>query len=154
MEADLERHASLDDRFDPAIRIVDYGAEWPREFEREARAIQEALGDLVVRIEHGGSTSVPGLASKPIVDTLVSVERIEPREIYVRALERLGYLFAFNPDLHDNHFFGKPVKRPRRYHVRVCQAGSSHERRHLAVRDYLRAHLDEAERYATLRGRR
>ena len=145
------RHPSLDERFDPAITIVDYDPEWPREFDREAHAIRRALGDLAVVVEHVGSTAVPGLPAKPIVDIQVAVNTIEPREAYVRPLEHLGYLFAPDPDSPDYHFFGKPAMRPRRFHVHVAEAGSFHEERHLAVRDYLRADPAAAERYSALK---
>jgi GrpB-like predicted nucleotidyltransferase (UPF0157 family) len=145
------RHPSLDERFDRAITIVDYDPEWPREFNREGQAVRRALGNLAVRVEHVGSTAVPGLPAKPIIDIQVAVSKIEPREAYVRPLERLGYLFAPDPDSPDYHFFGKPARRPRRFHVHVAEAGSFHEQRHLAVRDYLRADAAAAERYSALK---
>jgi GrpB-like predicted nucleotidyltransferase (UPF0157 family) len=93
---------------------------------------------------------VPRLPAKPIIDIQVSVEKIEPREAYVRPLERLGYLFAYDPDSPDYHFFGRPAERPRRFHVHVCEVGSGHNQRHVAVRDNLRAHPEEARRYAAV----
>ncbi|WP_445149403.1 GrpB family protein [Baekduia sp. Peel2402] len=147
----MQRHPSLDDRFDPAIRIVEYDRAWPALAERELRRIEEAVGDAVVRVEHVGSTAVPGLAAKPIVDLQLSVDAIEPQERYVVALVGLGYLFAPAPESPDYHFFGKPPERPRTHHLHVCEAGSQHELRHLAVRDFLRSHPDEAARYAALK---
>jgi GrpB-like predicted nucleotidyltransferase (UPF0157 family) len=133
---------------DPSVRIVAYQPDWPVQAERELRHLRHALGRVAVRLEHVGSTSVPGLAAKPIVDLQLSVPAIEHRDDYVGPLERLGYLFVPDPDSPDYHFFGKPPERPRSHHLHVCEAGSHHERRHLAVRDFLRAHEDEAERYA------
>lgn len=95
---ELERHPSLDDRFDPAVRIVDYDGASPGLALRELRRIEEALGDVAVRLEHLGSTAVPGLAAKPILDLQLSVDAVEPRERYVVPLERLGYLFVPSPD--------------------------------------------------------
>ena len=147
----LERHPSLDDRFDPAVRIVDYDPGWPERAEQELRRIEEALGDVAVRLEHVGSTAVPGLAAKPIIDLQLSVAAIEPRARYVEPLEDLGYLFAPAPESPDHHFFGRPPERPRTHHLHVCEAGSEHELRHVAVRDFLRSHPDEAARYAALK---
>jgi GrpB-like predicted nucleotidyltransferase (UPF0157 family) len=147
----LERHPSLDERFDPAIDLVPHDPQWVGEFEREAAAIRNALSDVLLRIEHVGSTAVPDLPAKPIIDIQVSVRDIEEREAFVRPLERLGYLFAPDPDSPDYHFFGKPRERPRRYHVHVCVAGSGEEMRHLVVRDFLRSHSEEAAKYTDLK---
>jgi GrpB-like predicted nucleotidyltransferase (UPF0157 family) len=100
-QGDPRRHPSLDDRFDPAIRIVSYDGGWPREFEREAAAIQSALDGVVLRVDHVGSTAVPGLDSKPIIDIQVAVEDVGDLDAFVPALERLGYLFAPDPDSPD-----------------------------------------------------
>lgn len=145
--------ARLDDRFDPAVRVVDYDPRWPAQAEAELRRIADALGGVAVRLEHVGSTAVPGLAGKPIVDLQISVDALAPTERYAAPLERLGYLFAPHPSSPDLHFFGRPPERPRTHHVHVCAAGSEHEARHLAVRDFLRAHPEEAAAYAALKRR-
>jgi GrpB-like predicted nucleotidyltransferase (UPF0157 family) len=147
------RHPSFDDRFDPAVRIVDYDRAWPGMAEAETERIAAAVGEVAVRIEHVGSTAVPGLAAKPIVDLQLSVADVDARSLYVGPLERLGYLFAPDPASPDFHFFGLPATRPRTHHLHACAAGSEDERRHLAVRDYLRAHSDEGNAYAELKRR-
>lgn len=145
------RHPSLDDRFDPAVRIAAYDEAWPRLATAEMKRIAAALGDGLARIDHVGSTAVPGLAAKPIVDLQASVVEIRPTERYAVPLAELGYLFAPDPESPDFHFFGKPAERPRTFHLHVCAAGGDHERRHLALRDYLRARPDEARRYAEMK---
>jgi GrpB-like predicted nucleotidyltransferase (UPF0157 family) len=147
----LERHPSLDDRFDPSVRIADYDPAWPTLAEAEVGRLKEALGEVAVRLEHVGSTAVPGLAAKPILDLQLSVDAIEPRERYVEPLGRLGYLFVPAPEAPDYHFFAKPAERPRTHHLHVCEVGTEHEFRHVAVRDFLRTHVDEAARYAALK---
>ncbi len=147
----MERHPSLDDRFDPAVRIVEYDAAWPARAAAELRRLAEALGPVAVRLEHVGSTAVPGLAAKPILDLQLSVAAIEPHARYAAPLERLGYLFVPAPESPDYHLFAKPPERPRTYHLHVAEAGSDHEFRHLAVRDFLRARDHEAARYAALK---
>jgi GrpB-like predicted nucleotidyltransferase (UPF0157 family) len=145
------RHESLDERFDPAIRIVEYDPRWPARAKSELDRIRRALGPAAERVEHVGSTAVPGLAAKPIVDLQLAVTAIEQRSQYVEPLERLGYLLAPDPESPDLHFFAKPPKRPRSYHLHVCAVDSEHESRHLAVRDFLRAHRDEADSYEALK---
>lgn len=136
---------------DPAVRIVDYDPAWPGEAARELARVGAALGDLAVRLDHVGSTSVPGLAAKPIVDLQVSVVALEPRAAYVDPLESIGYLFVPFATAPEYHFFGRPRERPRTHHLHVCAAGSFEERRHLAVRDYLRAEPAEAARYEAVK---
>jgi GrpB-like predicted nucleotidyltransferase (UPF0157 family) len=150
---DAERPSSLDERFDPAVRIVGYGPAWPRMAAAEIARITAAVGEAAVRIEHVGSTAVPGLAGKPIVDLQLAVADVGVHSLYVEPLEGLGYLFAPDPASPDFHFFGLPAARPRTHHLHVCAAGSEDERRHLAVRDYLRAHPDEVSAYAELKRR-
>ena len=151
MSEPLARHPSLDERFDPAIRIVEHDPAWAVRAEDELRRLEAALGPVATRLEHVGSTAVPGLAAKPILDLQLSVPAIEPRDVYVDPLVRLGYLFVPDPESPDYHFFAKPPERPRSHHLHVCEAGSEHELRHLAVRDFLRAHSGEAEAYAALK---
>ena len=150
-DAALERHPSLDERFDPAVRIVDYDPSWPALAAEELRRIAQALGPGAARLEHVGSTAVPGLAAKPILDLHLSVGALEPRARYVEPLERLGYLFVPEPESPDYHFFAKPPERPRTHHLHVGEVGSAHEFRHVAVRDFLRSHDGEAARYAALK---
>jgi GrpB-like predicted nucleotidyltransferase (UPF0157 family) len=147
----MQRHPSLDERFDPAVRIVDHDPDWPLRAREELERVADALGETAVRLEHVGSTSVPGLGAKPIIDMQASVRDIERQDDYVGPLERLGYLFAPDPAFPDYHYFAKPHTRPRSHHLHVCQADSNQELRHLAVRDYLRAHPEEAASYERLK---
>lgn len=135
----------------PAIEIAAYDPAWPAAFEREARRLRDALGAVAVRIDHVGSTSVPGLAAKPIIDIQISVRRIEPMAPYRAPLEALGYTYLLDTDLPDYPCFYRPASHPRTHHVHVCEAGSLHEQRHLAFRDYLRAHPETAAEYAALK---
>jgi GrpB-like predicted nucleotidyltransferase (UPF0157 family) len=148
---DASRHPSLDERFDPAVRTVEYDPGWAESAAEEMTRIAAAVGEAAVRIDHVGSTAVPGLAAKPIVDLQLSVAAIEARSLCVEPLEGLGYLFAPDPASPDFHFFGLPAARPRTHHLHVCAAGSEDERRHLAVRDFLRTHPEEVVAYAELK---
>ncbi|MBA2521876.1 MAG: GrpB family protein [Solirubrobacterales bacterium] len=131
----MERHPSLEERFDPAVRIVDYDPTWPALATAELGCIKDALGEVAVRLEHVGSTAVPGLAAKPILDLQLSVDVVESGECYTEPLERLGYLFVPAPDPPGCRFFAKPPKRPRSHHLHVCAVGSARELCHVAVRD-------------------
>jgi GrpB-like predicted nucleotidyltransferase (UPF0157 family) len=108
--------------------------------------IAGALEGAALRIDHIGSTAVPGLAAKPIVDVQVSVPDMSAEEMYVPALERLGVQLRSRDDLH--RFFRPFAGRPRDAHIHACPAGSEWERRHLLFRDYLRANRAACEVYA------
>ncbi len=148
---ELSRHPSLEDRFDPAIRIVDYDPEWPLLANAELARIKVAVGEEVARLEHVGSTSISGIAAKPIIDLQLSVREIGKRSAFIEPLSSIGYLFVPDPESPDYHFFAKPTERPRSYHLHVCEAGSNDEFRHLAVRNFLRAHPEESLIYARLK---
>lgn len=136
----------------PAIEVVDYDAEWPKQFEAEAARLKEGLGDVAVRIEHVGSTSVPGLAAKPNVDIQVSVPDVYAREDYFPVLFDLGYEHVPDPEFPDYPFFGWPsAKVPRTFNLHVCQAGTEMEQRHLRFRDRLRSDPVARDEYATLK---
>ena len=136
--------------FEETVTVVDPDATWPNAFKAEAASIRLALGDLLVRIEHVGSTSVGGLAGKPIIDTQIAVRRIEIPEL-ARLLEPIGYAnVSWFADA-TYPFFAKPATGTRTHHLHACLAGSDEEFRHLAVRDFLRTHPDEAAAYGALK---
>jgi GrpB-like predicted nucleotidyltransferase (UPF0157 family) len=135
------------------LDIVPYDAGWPREFELERDRIAGALGTLAARIDHNGSTSVPGLAAKPVIDIQVSVRDLRPLETYDRALTPLGYIHLSHPDDAFCPFFHRPAVWPHTHHVHLVESGGSEERRTLAFRDYLREHGAVAREYETLKRR-
>ena len=122
-------------------------------FEEEAAAIRVALGDVAVRVEHVGSTAVPGLAAKPIIDIQVSLDAMVPRVRFVEPLVALGYEFVADPTDTEHEYFKKETGRVHSYQVHVCAAGSEWERRHLLFRDHLRTHPKDAAAYAELKRR-
>jgi GrpB-like predicted nucleotidyltransferase (UPF0157 family) len=128
------------------IEVVEYDAEWPRRYESWHERIQSALGETAQRIEHVGSTSVPGLPAKPIVDIQVSVAEPDDELRYVPALEGLGVQLRSRDELH--RYFRPFPGQSRDVHIHVCAAGSAWERDHLLFRDYLRADADARSAYA------
>jgi GrpB-like predicted nucleotidyltransferase (UPF0157 family) len=113
------------------IEVVPYDAAWPGMYAAERDRLAAALGELAVRIDHFGSTAVPGLAAKPWIDIQVGVRRMRPADAYRDPLLALGYVH--HPDDDDHEFFDR-----RPYHVHVCAAGGAWAQRHLAFRDLLR----------------
>ena len=133
------------------LEVVPYDPRWPGAFEAEALRLRQALGVLAVRIDHHGSTAVPGLAAKPIIDIQVSVAALQPLAGYGEPLRTIGYLHVPDPDDAFCPFFHRPSRWPHTHHIHVVQAGGAEERRTLAFRDYLCAHRDAAREYEQLK---
>ena len=105
------------------IRIIDYDAEWPKKFEAHARLIADALGRAALKIEHVGSTSVPGLAAKPIIDILVVVQNSADESAYMPRLAAAGYILRVQePDWNEHRMFRTHEKD---VHVHVYSVGCS-----------------------------
>lgn len=133
------------------IEVVAYDPGWPARFEAIRAAIADALGDVaVVAIEHVGSTSVPGLAAKPVVDVDVIVERPN-LERAIDALGRIGYRHRGDLGIPHRHALAAPDDDRRRQNVYVVVDGSLAVRNHLAVRDALRSSGSLRARYAALK---
>ena len=133
------------------IRIVPYDPAWPAAYEGERAVLEEAIGGWAVGgIHHVGSTAVPGLAAKPIVDILVGVEDLERSRECFGPLGGLEYLHA--PYLADEmHWFCKPDRDHRTHHLHLAPAGGRRFAEELAFRDRLRADPALARRYASLK---
>ena len=120
-----------------AIVVVPYRQDWPETYRHHAERIAAALGDVALRIEHIGSTAVPGLAAKPIVDMLVVVADSAHEDAYLPAMQRAGYeLRVREPDF-EEHRMLRTAERD--VHVHVLSAGSPEVERYLRFRDALRA---------------
>ena len=133
------------------LEIAPYDPKWPIAFAAERERIAGALGALALRIDHNGSTSVPGLAAKPIIDIQVSVRSLQPIEAYASRLAQVGYVHVPHPDDSFCPFFHRPAAWPHTHHVHVVQVGGAEERRTLAFRDYLREHPVVARQYEELK---
>jgi GrpB-like predicted nucleotidyltransferase (UPF0157 family) len=140
-------------RLDPIV-IVAYDPDWATSFDVERDRVQRALGDLLTRsVEHIGSTAVPGLAAKPIIDMLAVVENIDDAPPATARLQAVEWIHAPEPtDAIDRSLsFCTPSIAHRTHHLHVVEDASEGWRGWLAFRDYLRAHPDIAAEYATLK---
>jgi GrpB-like predicted nucleotidyltransferase (UPF0157 family) len=127
------------------VLIVDYNPEWPRQFDAEAAKIRAALGERALLLEHVGSTSVPGLAAKPILDILLVVGDTRDEAAYVPPLEAVGYVLRNREPAWYEHRVLKGVDPAVNLHV--FPAGCEETERMLLMRDWLRAHQDDRELY-------
>ena len=127
------------------IALAEYDPEWPRLYEREADRIRGALGDKAVRIEHVGSTSVPGLAAKPLIDVVLAVADSSDESAYVPELEAAGYVLRIRePDWNEHRLFKGPDTN---VNVHTFSEGCAEIERMTSFRDWLRTHDDDRELY-------
>ena len=127
------------------VKIVDYDPDWPRKFETHAELIAGALGSSALRIEHIGSTSVPGLAAKPIVDILVVVQDSSEESTYLPQLEAAGYVLRVRePEWNEHRMFKTPEQDVQ---LHIYSASCPEIQRNLIFRDHLRSNIDDRRRY-------
>lgn len=135
-----------------AMIIADYSPAWPEQFAVVGAQLRSALGDVAMRIDHIGSTAVPGLAAKPIIDLQVSVANLDPVESYRAKIESCGFVWrSDNPELIKRYFRELPPCP--RTHLHVRRSGSFSEQLALLFRDYLRVDASRAAEYAELKRR-
>ena len=136
---------------DEPVQLVSYDASWPARFEAEKALLEEAIGRWVTGgIHHVGSTAVPGLAAKPVIDILVGVEDLPSSRACFGELAKLGYQYALYRT-EKMHWFCKPSPLHRTHHLHLVPTGSRRYREELAFRDLLRARPELTERYQTLK---
>jgi GrpB-like predicted nucleotidyltransferase (UPF0157 family) len=127
------------------IKIAEYDLDWPKKFDAHATIVADALPGATERIEHIGSTAVPGLAAKPIIDILVVVADSSDESVYLAGLETAGYVLRVRePEWHEHRMFRTPAKD---VHIHIYSAGCPEIERCLTFRDRLRQNPDDRSRY-------
>lgn len=141
------------------VVIADYDPRWDAMYAEESARIQNAIGEWLLGIEHVGSTSVPGLAAKPVVDIMPGLRSLDDSPHIVGPLQKLGYQYFPEHEtvMPERRYFALPAgdkHRVRRiFHVHAVETTSAFWRRHLAFRNYLRTHSEVAGEYAALKRR-
>jgi len=131
------------------ITIVEYNPAWVAEFEKHKKIIADALGNTALQIEHIGSTSVPELAAKPIIDILVVVPDASDESTYLPQLQKVGYVLRVRePDFHEHRMLRTPKKDA---HIHIYSPNSPEVERYLVFRDELRRNPEAFKRYETLK---
>ena|SRR5579872_5938727 len=136
---------------DEPIIIVDYDPQWPVRYEEERKRIVAAIGDFIEYIQHVGSTAVPELAAKPVIDMLVIVPSLTQVESCVPPLQNLGYEYLGEHGITDRHFFVKKEQGLRAFHLHMCEADHSIATQCIVFRDFLRLHPVDAHEYGELK---
>ena len=131
------------------IKIVEYNPTWPKKFQEHAEIIRTALGSTALKIEHIGSTSVPGLAAKPIIDILVVVPNSSDEDAYLTQLESAGYVLRVRePDFYEHRMMRTPEKD---VHIHIYSPDSPEVERYLLLRDELQSNPEALTRYEAVK---
>jgi GrpB-like predicted nucleotidyltransferase (UPF0157 family) len=134
------------------VEVVPHNPQWRDAFEAEAKHVAAALGENVVAIHHIGSTAIPNIYAKPVIDLLVEVRDITEVDGQSSAMESLGYEVMGEYGIPGRRYFRKDNQAGiRTHHIHAFEAGSAEVVRHLAFRDYMIAHPGEAQRYSELK---
>ena len=134
------------------IEVVPHDPQWQAAFEAEAKQIAGALGENVAAIHHIGSTAIPNIYAKPVVDMLVEVKDITELDRQGLALESLGYEVKGEFGIPGRRYFRKDDREGNRTHqIHAYESGSAELERHLAFRDYMIAHPEDAQSYSELK---
>ena len=133
-----------------AIIVVPHDPGWPAHYAAERSRLQTLLSHCICAIHHIGSTSIPGLAAKPVIDMIVEVRRLDDIDVNAAQLVELGYAARGEYGIPGRRFFTKGESL-RTHHLHDYAQGDPHIDRHLAFRDFLRAHADVAEAYGRLK---
>ncbi len=131
------------------VRLVAYTPEWRRIFEQEQAALQALLGARVLDIQHIGSTAIPGMPAKPIIDIAIAVTDFEKAKACIPLIESLGYEYRGEFGIPRRHYFVKGD--PRLFHIHMCEISSIEWHNVIIFRDYLSHHPEAAEQYAELK---
>lgn len=129
--------------------ITEYQTEWPEKFRTESEKIKVSLGGLIKNIQHIGSTSIPGMHAKPLIDIAVLVDSIEDIPLFTKKLESIGY--TYRPDMSSPKriFLRKGI--PLEYHLSITSPKYQYWGKQIAFRDYLRNHKEFVDEYNSLK---
>ncbi|SHG29844.1 GrpB family protein [Ornithinibacillus halophilus] len=133
------------------LELMPFKENWMTNYNEESKRVQEIFGELLLNIHHIGSTSIPGMIAKPVIDILVEIQNINDVDSFNNDMKMLGYVPKGENGIRGRRYFFKEKGNKRTHHVHIFQSGSHEINKHLAFRDYLIIHQDEAERYIELK---
>ncbi len=139
------------------VKLVPHNLKWAKLFEKEKEILKEVFGDTIIAIEHIGSTAVPGIPAKPIIDISIAIESLEIAKVMNEKFEKLGYQHRpfvpkhNNIELQSQELFVKGPESRRTFYVHVTNYGSEKWKSDLLFRDYLRKYPKSAKEYAELK---
>ncbi|HBE76472.1 MAG TPA: hypothetical protein DDW65_01630 [Firmicutes bacterium] len=133
------------------VKIVLYDELWKKAYQDEEKLLWPVIGEFVIDIQHIGSTSIPGLASKPIIDIAAFVTSLNIGEACIKPLEKIGYEYRYDAGVPGRHFFAKGSRENRTHFLHIEELHGELWKNHILFRDYLREHREAVIEYAELK---
>jgi len=146
----LKNKRNISKTYKRRVGIVSYNPNWKEIYKEESKKIKNVLSDIIVDIHHIGSTAIPGIKAKPVIDILVEVKDIEAVDRYNNKMEELGYEVMGEYGIPKRRFFRKGGNN-RTHHIHIFQVGNEEIERHINFKEYLIAHPDKAREYSKLK---
>jgi len=132
------------------VEVVSYNSNWKKMYKEESEKIKNILNDIIIDIHHIGSTAIPGIKAKPVIDILAEVKDIEAVDQYNHEMEELGYEVMGEYGIPKRRFFRKGGNK-RTHHIHIFQAGNEEIERHINFKEYLITHPDKRREYSKLK---
>jgi GrpB-like predicted nucleotidyltransferase (UPF0157 family) len=132
------------------VEVVSYNSNWKKMYKEESEKIKNILDDIIIDIHHIGSTAIPGIKAKPVIDILVEVKDIEAVDQYNHKMEELGYEVMGEYGIAKRRFFRKGGNK-RTHHIHMFQVGNEEIERHINFKEYLITHPDRRQEYSKLK---
>ncbi len=133
------------------VELKPYNPQWEELYNQESELISTTISDFLVDIQHIGSTAIPDIVSKPIIDIAVALDSLENIERIIAPLEKIGFIYRGEQGIPDRHLFVKGGEDFRTHHLHVMNNTHYEWKKHIAFRDYLRTHPKEAKQYSDLK---
>ncbi len=146
----LKNKRNISRTYKRRVGIVSYNPNWKEIYKEESKKIKNVLSDIIVDIHHIGSTAIPGIKAKPVIDILVEVKDIEAVDRYNNKMEELGYEVMGEYGIPKRRFFRKGGNN-RTHHIHIFQVGNEEIERHINFKEYLISHPDKAREYSKLK---
>ena len=133
------------------VKLFSYKPEWEKLYKKEEKLLRNAIGKYAEDIQHVGSTSIPGVKAKPIIDIIIGVKQLKIGEKCIKPLEELGYEYKHDAGIRGRHFFAKGSEKNRTHYVHTVKLNGRFWKNCILFRDYLRKHKRAVKEYNELK---
>ncbi|TFG11015.1 GrpB family protein [Candidatus Heimdallarchaeota archaeon] len=135
------------------VELKTYNPKWREFYEQESKVISSQISDFLVDIQHIGSTAIPGIIAKPIIDIAVAINSLENIAKIIEPLSEIGFVYRGEQGIPDRHLFIKGGEELRTHHIHVMHKSHYEWKKHILFRDYLLNHPEEVQKYSELKRR-